>query len=104
MGKWLLSLPIFIGFDSKTFSLFQTRWASQLNQLLKLPMLSGIALTEIPLSNGVTVINHKLQRQMEGWLITDINGAATIYRSAPLSPLTLSLTSNAAVMVDLWIF
>lgn len=82
----------------------QTRWASELNPVLDIPFLAGLQLTNISLINGATVINHKLQRQMQGWFITDVSAAATIYRSQPFNQTTLTLTCGAAVVVNLWVF
>lgn len=94
-----MSLPI-----NLPLPLLETKWASELNPILAIPFLSGIQLKSISLINGVTVINHFLQRQMQGWFVTDIQGAAEIYRSAPLNNMTLTLTSNAAITLDLWVF
>ena len=54
-------------------------------------------LQNIALNNGVTAVNHILGKQKQGWSLSDIQGAATIYRSAPFNAATLTLTSNAAV-------
>ena len=80
------------------------RWASQLNPVLANPMNSVSIIKGVSLVNGQTVINHLLGRQMQGWFLTDVNGAATIYRSAPMNNLTLTLTSNAAVTVNIGVF
>ncbi len=79
-------------------------WATTLNPILVNPLNSIIILKNIALINGATIINHGLGRLMQGWIIIDVNGAATIYRSAPLNPSTLTLTSNAAVTVTLGVF
>ena len=84
--------------------LMQTGWSSQLTPWLKNPMGQGVYLEGVNLINGVTQIDSKLGRMMQGWMITDINGAATIYRSQPLNSKTLTLTSNAAVTVNLYVF
>lgn len=98
-----MSLPIFITSD-KNISLLQTNWASQLNPLLNNPMSKGNFLTAIALINGATVINHLLSRMQQGWFITDVNGAASIYRSQPFNSTTLTLTSNAIVTVNLFVY
>ncbi len=82
----------------------QTRWKSLLDPVLTNPLNNASNLTDITLINGITVINHQLGRVMQGWFITDINGAAQIYRSAPFNALTLTLTSNAVVTVSLGVF
>ena len=84
--------------------LMQTQWAAQLNPLLDNPLSSAILLEGVSLNNGVTVVNHLLGRQMQGWFIVDINGAATVYRSAPMNNKTLTLTSSAAVTVNIGVF
>ena len=75
-----------------------------LNPILANAILSGTPLLNLALINGVTTINHKLGRLMQGFFITDIDGAATIYRSAPLNASTLQLTSNATVALNLWVY
>lgn len=96
-------LPIFQS-PSREMNMMQTQWASQINPVLNLPLLQGIILPDVELSNGVTVINHLLQRKLQGWFVVDINGSAEIFRSQPKNDLTLTLTSNAAVTVSLFVF
>lgn len=79
-------------------------WAAALNPIVANPILSGHALNNIILANGVTTVNHSLGRNMQGWIITDRNGAATIFRSQPFNSLTLTLTSSAAITLSLWVF
>lgn len=78
--------------------------ASTLNPIVANPANSSNIVKGILLKVGATVINHGLGRLMQGWTIVDVNGAATIYRSAPLSSTTLTLTSNAAVVVNIEVF
>lgn len=54
---------------------------------------------------STNVINHKLGRMQQGWVITDINNVATsIYRSQPFNDKTLTLTSSGAVTVNIWVY
>lgn len=85
-------------------SLMQTKWASILNPMIASPLNGSSVLKSVVLKNGDTVINHGLGKTQQGWFITDITGAATIYRSAPFNDLTLTLTSNAAVTINLGVF
>ncbi len=85
-------------------SQMQTKWKSILDPLLANPINGMSILKDVKLINGVTVINHLLQKQQQGWVILDINGAATIFRSQPFNDLTLTLTSNADVIVNLGVF
>ena len=88
----------------KELSLMQSQWSSELNPVLDNPSLKTSLLKNISLSTGVNVINHLLGRTQQGWRIVDINGAAQIYRSAPFNNLTLTLTSDANVMISLEVF
>ncbi len=82
----------------------QTKWKSQIDPLISSPLSGFQILNNVNLINGVTVVNHLLGRIMMGWFIIDIDAAATIYRSAPFSTTTLTLTSNAACKVNLGVF
>ena len=82
----------------------QNRWADILNPLIRNPMSQGTYLNNVVLASGANVINHTLGHMQQGWLITDINSAATIYRSQPFNNLTLTLTSSAAVTVTLYVY
>jgi hypothetical protein len=87
-----------------TSDLMQTRWKSLLDPLLENP-LNGISILEnVDLSIGNNVINHKLGKKQQGWIILDIDGASTIYRSADFNDKTLTLNSSAAVTVKLGVF
>ncbi len=79
-------------------------WASQLNPIISSPLSSASILESVALINGATVINHKLGRKMQGWFITDQNASAAIYRSQPMNSSTLTLTSSAAVTVNIAVF
>jgi hypothetical protein len=94
-----MQLPIKLPLD-----LMQQRWKSLLDPILGNPVNGVSILPNVKLNNGVTVINHKLGQVQQGWFLTDIQGAATIYRSAAFNDLTLTLTSNAAVTVNIGVF
>ncbi len=96
-------LPIFQTPD-RILSMLQTKWSSELNPVLASPLLAGNLLQEVSLISGATVINHKLGRRLTGWFIVDINAAASIYRSAAKNDKTLTLTSNAVAIADIWVF
>lgn len=84
--------------------LMQDRWASILNPFLSRPTNRMSLVKNIPILNGVNVINHGLGEIPQGWIITDVNGIASIYRSAPFNALTLTLTSDADVTLSLGVF
>lgn len=75
-----------------------------LNQLLKNPLTQGNLLTGIALVSGANVIQHKLGRQIQGWVLVDVTSVITLYRSAPMNDATLTLTSSASSTVSLYVF
>ena len=97
------NLQQFQGGD-RSFQLMQSAWTGVLNPFLRQPQLNGLLLTDVELGVGNTVINHRLGREPQGWIITDINGAAQVYRSAAFNSLTLTLNSDAAVTISLYVY
>lgn len=90
-----------------TWEMAQNRWASMINPILASPIANGLLLDNVELINGITVVNHRLGRVLQGWIIVGINGAATVYDNQAtnqMADLTLSLTSDADVIVSLWVF
>lgn len=84
--------------------LAQVKWKSILDPLLAKPISSGLIVYSIVLTSGVNVINHKLGRTPQGWIITDIDAAITLYRSAAFNPLTLTLTASGSATCSLMVF
>jgi hypothetical protein len=81
-----------------------TKWKSIIDPLLKNPTNNISLLTNIKLQVGNNIINHKLGKKPQGWIITDINGKATIYRSADFNDKILTLNSSAVVTISLGVF
>lgn len=79
-------------------------WATTLNPVIANPLNSITIVQDFALKSGVNIINHSLGRLMQGWFLTDIQGIATIYRSAPFNKLTLTLTSSAPVTCSIGVF
>ncbi len=82
----------------------QTRWKSQLDPVLSNPMNQVSVLKDVMLVTGPNVINHLLGHKMNGWFLVDQQGPSTIYRTAPLNALTLTLDSSAPVVVSIGVF
>lgn len=82
----------------------QNRWASILTPWLKNPMSSGVYLKNLSLVSGSNVINHKLGKTPQGWIVIDIQAAETLYRSAAFNDLTLTLTASGDVTASLYVF
>ena len=112
---WLLSLVQFQT-DDQSLRLMQNSWASALNPIISNALVNnGFLQGQIPsdknlgiaLINGTTIINHKLGRALQGWIVVRNNAAATIYdaQATNLTPeLTLVLVSSAACTVSLVVF
>lgn len=85
----------------------QNQWSSQINPLLDNAIVQGIFLTNVQLTTGTNAINHKLGYILRGWIITRKRGPAEIYDTNATNPfpnLTLNLTTDANVSVDLYVF
>lgn len=82
----------------------QTQWASELTPILKNPLNNVSILSNVNLKSGNNVINHLLGKKQQGWFLTDVQGAATIYRSEAFNDKTLTLISNANVTVNIGVF
>ena len=89
-----------------SWDFIKSKWKSILDPFLTRPTNNVSILQSVQLANGTTTINHNLGRTMQGWFIVDQTGAASIYRpaTAPLNEQTLTLTSNAAVTVNIAAF
>lgn len=98
-----MQLPKFFTKD-QPFQLMQDKWKGILDPLIAKPLSSSQILSNLNLVIGENKFNHLLARQMQGWIITDQDAAAEIYRSQPLNSTTISLTSNAVVTINLMVF
>lgn len=81
----------------------QDNVSNSFGPLLKLPIVDGVLLTGIHLVTGSNQFAHTLDRQPRGWCISDVTGAATVYRT-DWSDKTIKLTSSADVTIGLWVF
>jgi len=83
----------------------QTRWKSELDPVIQSPLWQGNQINSIALvASTPMVINHKLGRMMQGWIIVDKNAAAEVYRTQPFNSQTLTLESSANVTVNIWCY
>ncbi len=101
-----MSLPI-LQTDNQELHMMQTRWASALDPMLACLLMQGRLVRNVDLINGVTEVNHKLGRKLIGWVLTRKPGSADIYDNQDTNSrpaLTLSLTSDTDITVDIWVF
>lgn len=97
------NLPIFKD-QNQNFMLHQTSWKAAILPVLNNEINQGILLENITITTGINVINHLLGRKQIGWIITDKNSNANLYRSVELNNKTLTLTSDANSIISLWVF
>lgn len=100
-----MSLTIF-NTDNKDMLLMETSWASQLNPVLSNPIIQGVLQKNITLSAGTNIINHKLGRTIQGYIITGMHGAySQIYDTNSTTPaLTILLNSSVTTTIDIYCF
>lgn len=94
-GKLSTALPM---------SQMQSKWASQINPIIANPLNNIQLLKNIQLASGANVINHGLGKTQQGWLLTDIQGVASVYRSEPFNDKTLTLIASAPATVSIGVF
>ena len=99
----LMQLPI-IKTGQPQFDTQQGRWKSILDPLLAKPLSDLLILPNVVLTAGANVINHRLGRIPQGWVVLDIDAASLIYRSAPFNKLTLNLICSAPATISLGVF
>lgn len=94
--------------EDKDFQLMQTAWASILEPVLRLPVNSGTILKSIELTIGANVINHRLGRKLQGWIVVGMHDAySNLYdmqNTNQMPDKTLILNSSAATSIDLLVF
>lgn len=98
-------LPIF-NTDDRDLSMLQTKWASQLNPLLRNALANFTVLKNVELIAGDNVINHLQGRPLNGYIIVGMQGGfSQIYDvPSPMPKLTLILNSSAPVTVQIGVF
>jgi len=85
--------------------LFMSRLKSEMDPVLANLLVQGQLIKNVQLSaTSATIIPHKLGRTQIGWFPADQNAKASIWRSAALNSSTLTLSSDANVVVSLWVF
>lgn len=91
---------------AKSFDLsqLQTSLEEIFRQIQTCPLIIGNLVTGIVLVSGTEkVIQHKLQRQPLGWIVTDNTASAILYRSS-WDPSHLVLIPSADTTASVWVF
>lgn len=79
------------------------------NSLLPNPLLNNPTIIKniVFISNADTLVNHRLDRPVVGFIVINLNAAAIIYRSTTVNRIptaTIILKSNANVTADILFF
>lgn len=91
----------------RTVNQLQDNIAASLIPFLINPLLNGSFLNDVVLTSGANVLNHKLGRNLVGWIITRRNGVATVYDTQATNSLpnkTLLLTASAGLTCSIYVF
>lgn len=97
-----MSLP-----QGLTLDMMQNKWAGEINPLLANPANNTSLLSNVTLISGDNTINHKLGRNLQGWIVIGNNAATTFYDKQATNPypqLTLVLNASGACMINLLVF
>jgi hypothetical protein len=89
------------------YQLLLTQWSQALNPVLSSVTATPTLLSNVALTSGINVINHKLGQKLRGYLVVMNSAAATFYDGQDTNPSpdkTLILNSSAATTVSLLVF
>ena len=85
----------------------QSHIKTTLNPLLELPISDGVLLTDLSIATSDTVIDHKLGRQYEGFIITRLKSNSVIFESSSTNDTpdrTIILEASATATADIYFF
>ncbi len=81
------------------------RWASQLNPIIKNPLVTGQQINNILLLASIpTTIYHSLGQAPQGWIVVDNMVNAYIIRTQPFNAKSITLQSSADTTISIWIY
>jgi type IV secretory pathway ATPase VirB11/archaellum biosynthesis ATPase len=70
-----------------------------------MPIMNGRLVEDVSLSTTATQVSHKLGRAYRGWIITNIDTAATLHVSSETSSdKFITLIASAPCIASLWVF
>lgn len=90
-----------------TLNKVQRNISNVVDPIVKINILDGVLVQNISLdSSKDNVIDPKLGREVQGWIVTRKRSAADIYdkQDTSSSTKTLTLSTSSNVEIDLWIF
>ena len=85
----------------------QSHLKTVLNPLLELPISDGVLIKDLTVNTTDTLIEHKLGRKPEGFLITGLKSNSVIYESATANNAAarlIILIASATATADIYFF
>jgi hypothetical protein len=92
---------------SEEVTRLQSHIRTTLNPLLELPISDGVLQTDLSIATTDTLIDHKLGRQYEGFIITRLKSNSVIYESSSTNDIpdrTIILKASATATADIYFF
>ncbi len=89
------------------WELANPKWAAAINPMLGNPLTNGSLLEGVVVASGDNVINHGLQRPLQGYLVIMNSAAVTFYDKQATNQrpqLTLILNASGAATISLYVF
>jgi hypothetical protein len=80
------------------------RWKSLIDPMLANFFSNGVQLNQVALTTTPTIIPHTLGQVPQGWIVSDLNADAVVFRTAPLTSSTITLQATASCVVNLWVY
>ncbi len=101
-----MSLPIFQTPD-RILSQLQTQWNAQISPVIEQPLVRGHLINNITLISGTNVIDHRLSRKLQGYIVVLKSANVTIYDNQSTNPMpdkTLILVASGPATISAWVF
>ena len=89
--------------SNKELQRLQDNVSNAISELLRVPLLDGLVLTQTFTAPTDTVIEHKLQREPLGWIVIGKNATSDVWEVSK-DQRFITLRTNQNVTVTFWIF
>lgn len=89
------------------WELANPKWAATLNPVLANPLIDGNLLSGIKVVAGQNVINHGLQRKLQGYIVVMNSGAITYHDNQSQNSrqdLTILFVSSGTATISIYVF
>jgi hypothetical protein len=89
--------------SNKELQRLQDNVSNAISELLRVPLLDGLLLTQTFVATTDTIIEHKLQREPLGWIVIGKNATSDVWEVSK-DQRFITLRTNQNVTVTFWIF